>query len=350
MACTLSFEPRAVRLEGTKADGVDVFRQVAWLLDYLTVNPDVMVQGDVDGLFVSLQNLVREWKDATVSDRKIVADSVFRIVRKLLCHHWNTYYSRWLFNMFTNTLSRLGCADTDTDVVLMMERLTAQSDPLDEWINSFYDGHLSDEVEAVVSGKKADVKPLQRSGRKKNNPNELTSSFSYRPDVDNRAQRLQAFYQALDRHFIMHADQQVFINIFMGVETNDYLVWTGDIIELKYLINTLQKAQLITVKGKGGIWQVVCARFKVRIKKKEVIDDSMTNDSYEIIDLSPDQFNKSGKLPTKHEKLDRVVRLLVKETDFNRELQEYLDSENERNDINDREDALANDLSTDLHF
>ena len=340
-ACKACFSARAVSLHDTMTDCADLFFLVAKTLDDFLSCTYAVNQLDVNNSFHLLQNTLRERGLTSPDDRKVIADSVFRIVRILLCHHWDTYNSDLLYDMFTNTLTNQGVTDDDIDVRQMNEYLDMYLGQLDEWINNAYNYHLYDEVNAVLSSRQAEIKPMVPRGRKKRNPSEIMTSFNYNPSANYRLQRLQAFYKALDRRFIMYIDQQKFIDMFMGVETNDTMVWIGDIIELKYLIAKLLAEGLITYK-EGGHWQVVCARFKIKISKKGGVDDSMTNDSYEIVDLKPSQFDKSGTLPDHHERLDRIVRMLKDDIDLEQALNDFIDSETEHDDVKDKADALAN--------
>lgn len=79
------------------------------------------------------------------------------------------------------------------------------------------------------------------------------------------------------------------------------------------------------------------------MKKKEVIDDSMTNDSFIIESLTPNQFSKDGKKLDNHDELDRIIRILNPKYNITESIHEIMD-EYEHSKVEDYRDALANDM------
>lgn len=344
VVCDQAFLARAGRLEGVKADAEDIFCEVACLLDFLNDYPEFLSdQKDMEKHFSYLKKKYREWENATVEDREIIADTAFRIVRCLMCHRWGLCYSEELFDLMGNALRN---KSRQTDIGEFEEVLLDYSHELDEWINRGYDGHLSDEIEEVAAGKTKKQKP--KSGRKAVDPKNITASFSYLPKESYRNQRLQAFCHCLKRVFIDEkVDDRVFVDIFSGTSTTQKVVWIRDIRELHYLIDKMEELELLTWDKKYGKWQMVCARFNIRIKKKEAIDDSMTNDSYVIETLTPEQFSKDSGVPDSHDELDRIIRIINPEYNITESIQEILDeidSKDNHDEIEDYRDALANDL------
>lgn len=344
VACDNVFNARAARLQGVKADGEDVFREVAALLDFLKEAPERSLrQQDVNELYTRVVNDVRDWEQSTPRDREIIADTVFRIVRKLMCHYWPLWHSEQVFRMMGVTLEHEARKLDSEDVQELDDRLSEFSVTLDAWVNQDYEGQLSDEIKEVVEGK---VIPLKKkSGRKAVDPKNITASFNYLPRQSDKAQRLQAFFESLKRGFIdTKTDMRTFINLFTGASMTDYIVWTRSVRELHYMIDSLVDKKWISVPGYGK-WQVVCARFRIRTKKKETIDDSMTDDSYVVEPLSPTQFSKDSGVPKTHEELDKALRILDPETDYTEALQDFIDEqERERSDIEDYKDVLAHGL------
>lgn len=151
-ACCSAFGERAAKLEEIKASYEDVFRLVAWILDCLSNRNEPLTQRNVDDLWNEILMQVREWQDSTLNDRKVIADTVFRIVRKLLCHHWDTYYCDVLYNMFCVTINRESANGDKEEQRRFQERLSEHSEEISDWINNHYQGHLSEEVENVVKG------------------------------------------------------------------------------------------------------------------------------------------------------------------------------------------------------
>lgn len=349
--CNYVFGERAAKLEGVKADYEDIFRQVAWVLDFLTIDIEPIIQRDVDDLWTGILMQVREWPYATVNDRKIIADTVFRIVRKLLCHHWDTYYSDWLYQMFNDTIERESTAGDREEMQRFQMRLSEYSEQLSDWINNAYDGHLYDEVEAVIKGQIADIKVKKRSGRKSIAPDDIMASFSYLPRIDYRIERLQAFFDCLNKVFI-DCDKKVFVDLFQGKSTTEKILWIRGIKELQYMINKLSntKPKWISWPQNYTKWQMTCARFNIRVKQKEV-DGNDKKDYYEIRNLKLTQFNKLSKALKSHDELDRIMKILNPQTDYGLALEDYLnykEAQGEHDEIEDISDALANGLNTDI--
>lgn len=341
--CNDVFTTRAGRLDEVKAEPEDVFRLVAHLMDDVFNNANMLNQQDTNRMFDDMVKGIRDWKGATVSDRKMIVDTVFRIVRKLLCHHWDTYYCNKVYDLFTKTLESKGAKDSE-ETKEFQAALMVFSEELDEWVNNLYSGHLSDEVETVVSDNQTE-KTKQRSGRKKIDPKNIMASFSYLPDVPYREQRLQVFFGCLNSVFLI-ADKKDFIDIFKGTTTTKKIVWIRSIKELKYLMSKLS-AKWVTWSGSYTLGQMLCARFQIRVKKKETIDDSMTNDSYVNEDLKPTQFSKGGKLPEQHDELDKIISVLNPNIGISDSLEDYINfinSQGENPELKDYREALENNL------
>lgn len=351
--CLNVFGERAAKLEGVKADYEDIFRQVVWVLYFITIDIEPITQRDVDDLWTGILMQVREWPNATVNDHKMIADTVFRIVRKLLCHHWDTYNSDVIYDMFNNTIERESADGDMEEIQRFQKRLSEHSEQLNDWINNVYDVHLYDEVEAVIKGQKAEIKVKKRSGRKSIDPNDIMASFSYLPRVEYRIERLQAFFDCLNNVFI-DCDKKVFVDLFLGKSTIDKILWIRDIKELQYLINKLSNTtpEWISWPKSYAKWQMTCARFQIRVKRKKV-DVNEKKDCYEIKDLKLTQFDNGSKILKSHDELDRILKILDPKTQYGLALEDYLNYKEalgEHNEIEDTVDALANGLNTDIHL
>lgn len=341
---------RAGKLDGNKVKAEDVFRLVAGMLDLLFSGSKVeaWTQQDIDDLWYEQTQMLLDWPDTSVNDRQRIVDTEFRIVRKLLCHHWDTYYSEWLYSLLSTIIDREGKDGSLEEQQRIQKRLSDFSDSLSDWINNGYNGLLSIEIEAVVKGQTAEVRPLKpRSGRKAKDLKCIVETFDYLPRLDDRGQRLQAFYQGLKGRFIdIKTPQKDFIDLFQNTTTTHKVVWIQEIIKLKYLI--LQIEKYITCPNGFTIWQIVCAHFQIRTRQKNTVDNK-TDDSYVNEAIQPKQFTKGGKMPKEVDDLDRIIRILDPKTNYNEALQDYLDAQLEHDDIKDTEDALANGLNTDIH-
>ena len=149
------FTKRAAYLEGLDIGVEEVFLAVARLLDKL-FNTEVSQQ-DVDKLWTELFNDIRKIKiDATKHDKQQVTHTIFAIVRKLMCHHWKSYYCDTLYNMLGVTIKREMRNSDNDELAQFKEGLFEHSEALSEWINNVYEGNLGAEIETLLKGKKND--------------------------------------------------------------------------------------------------------------------------------------------------------------------------------------------------
>lgn len=160
--CSVIFTLRAGKLDGNKVKAEDVFRLVAGLLDRLFSDSKVEVwtQQDIDDLWYEQLQMLLDWPDTSANDRQRIVDTEFRIVRKLICHHWDTYYSEWLYILFSTIIDRESKDGSLEEQQRIQKRLSDFSDSLNDWINNGYNGHLSEEIEAVVKGQTAKARKL----------------------------------------------------------------------------------------------------------------------------------------------------------------------------------------------
>lgn len=348
MACDVVFMPRAAHLNGVVVESEQVFCAVGDLLDNLyRVGSDV-TQQFVDNLWPKLFLDVRQLKpDASENDKLKITHTVFSIVRKLLCHRWEPVFSDTIFDMLTKTIEKETRKGEDDEEKQFLDQLLEFSDDMDEWINHVYDGHLTDEIEVVIKGQASDTNVLKPGrGRKAKDTKDIVETFNYDYYKNDRVIRLQLFYEALKLKYIMNdTDQKGFIDLFQNTTTTFKVVWIKEIVALKYLINKIQHF----VKPPKGFtkWDITCAHFQIRIRKNDTVDNKKGY-SYIFTDLERTQFGKGKKQPKKIDDLDKIISILDPKTDYGRAYQEYLDAKEEHDEIKDREDALANGLSTDI--
>ena len=354
MACTDVFAPRSGHLNGADIEAEDIFYDVAVLVDTLFATKDNS-QKYVDRLWSELLKDFRQtYSNPTENDKLLMTHTVFTIVRKLCCHHWSTKFRDHFFDTLGNTIERelhhISVKDK-MEYQQFEQNLTEFSDGLDEWINSYdaSEGFLSEQIKETAMG--GNNKTKLPSGRKAVNVSEIVNSFSYLPNIADRSARLQAFYGGLrGRYIAPQTDQKTFVNLFQGMTTTEKIVWVGEIKELHYFFDKLEKMKVLTWPAEYSKWQMVCARFQRKVKHK-VKNDGMTDDSYVIEDLNTRQFTSGGKIPTNYEGLDAILRILSPQTRYKDVLQDYLDSSgNDQYDISDYRDALANGLNTDVHL
>lgn len=182
-------------------------------------------------------------------------------------------------------------------------------------------------------------------GRKKIDLKTITSSFNYLPNVVYRENRLQVFYNSLNQEFI-NADMKTFIDMFRNTTMKDTVVWKKSIKELKYLINQLVIKGWINWDDSYTKWQITCARFQIMVKESKKVDEGMAGDTYVIKYLNIRQFTNGGKALKKHDKLDKIIKILDPKINITKLLDEFVPDVPD--EIKDSKDALANGLNTDI--
>lgn len=152
------FYTRKGKLDGALVKEEDIFTESAWLLDLLWSMPDI-TQHQIDLLWDKLFNDCREWQaDMSDHDKRMVAGTVFHIVRAALAQHYDSHYYETICGMLNCTLEReLKGLDVEEQKVFL-QRLVEQSPALSEWINSHdeADKWLSDEIADAIADEAGD--------------------------------------------------------------------------------------------------------------------------------------------------------------------------------------------------
>ena len=354
LTCQQVWPERQEVIVSVTACPVDIFCEAAWLMDELIdADDDIDIMSMVHGLWTKVVSDISSWNSNGVSlpDRYLIVSTIFRIVATSLSLHWQAHYCDILRDALLMVIDEKRPEPANLHEHQQQEKqqqdlfaaIIPCSTILNEWVNEYIDNPnywLTDEIDNVLNpprniktgkteSRKADKKPIIRK-RMTWKGNEITHSFSYvakSMPTEEKNKRLSTAFNLLNRKYISHTEMTTFINIFSGVETSEYIVWRGYIVELQYFIESLIVKGLITWRRPApGKWQIVCARF--RLEHDVVEEDAETNlkQPSKIIDtLEPSQFNKIPKANKlkKHEILDKIISILVEESDsmkINREL------------------------------
>lgn len=333
--CDQVFKTRAAMLHNLKAQPEDLFRAVAQMHDRLFDKKEKprISQQYIDDWWNDMAVQLRDDTEAPVADRQLFADTVFRLVRRLCCYHWDVFYTHTIYDWLSDTLKRKSNDIGKDEQEAFERRLLEFSQPLDDWVNQTYHAPLAPEIESAIKGNlAAHGLPQKRSGRKPVGKDNITASFNYLPNIENRAVRLQAFFECLKGSYIDgKTDMQIFIDMFSNKSTKDKLIWVSTVRELKYLLKSLKDKKFVTVQQGYTIWQVASARFQVRVKVNTLTDDGRENYSYDIKKLEPRDFTKDSNKNI-YPKLDSIIKLLAPKTDLKNAIQDILDNTNEAND------------------
>lgn len=215
----------------------DIFYESARLLDFLFVNPDI-TQRQVDSLWHKLLIDIRKWKaDASEHDKRMVAGTVFQIVRAALAQHTESCYCEYICDLLNQTTEReLGECDKNEQSDFN-QRLIEQSPILCEWINQYDDTDewLSDQIADVIdtSGEKElGAKSKTKTTRGKKSKPEKQHGVEYPVFAKGQGvtdDHIKALYRFLTTRGWISTQTSVadFQRLFSGVSNDCEIIWTG---------------------------------------------------------------------------------------------------------------------------
>lgn len=217
------------QLNGLQITHFDVFCESARLLDYLMCNRDIS-QHEMDSLWTIQLNDIRKWKtDVTDHDKRMVAGTVFMVVRASLTQRFESCYSETICNLLTNTLERKLEDCNEKEQAEFLELLREQSPVLCEWINSYdeIDEWLSDRIANTLRAKKVDKDDFNPSGKTFKKTALLTDTL-----IDIIGQRLTQANK-------LKASPDDWRKLFSGIDQQFTITWSGKEGELRDLFKML---------------------------------------------------------------------------------------------------------------
>lgn len=239
------------RLNGLQATQYDVFYKSARLLDFLLYKPEIS-QHQVDSLWNLLFIDIMKWgTNVTDHDKRMVAGTVFQVVRATLTQYYDSRYSETICDLLNQTLEHElnGCDEREQDEFL--QRLRDQSPELSEWINSFdeHDEWLSDQIAATIASKsgKADADEFKPIGKTFSKTSLLTDKL-----IDIICQRLTIENK-------LNATPDDFRKLFSGIDQKFTMIWKGSGGELRDLFKMLTEEGYATPKR--GYQQILKSHF-----------------------------------------------------------------------------------------
>ena len=352
-ACRKVWPGRQDEITSVMARSEDIFCESAWLMDELIdTEEDIDAISLAHGLWSNVVFDIGQWSNGvTLADRYLIISTIFRLVALSFSLHWHSRYSSVLREALLSVVDEKRPSPKDLPDHQLHERQQEElfeaiipcSEMLSDWVNEYIDNStlwLTEEIDMVLNPSnkikplkpesgKADKKPINRQ-RTTWKGKVIMHSFCYTTKsmpAEEKNKRLSVAFQLLNKKYISHTTMTTFINIFSGVETSEYIVWKGFIVELQYFIETLITKGLITWNRPApGKWQIVCARFRIEHDVKEEDVETSSEQYSKIIDsLEPSQFNKIPKANKlkKHHILDKIISILEEASDamkINREL------------------------------
>ena len=273
-ACTAVFRKRRAHLNGLEIQVEDVFCATALLLDTLYNTEEELTQESIDTLWDDLCNNIRDAKfDASEHDKRQVVHTIFAIVRKALCHHWETYLRETLFDMLGVTIDNEMEEADKKEMDRFISQLIDKSESLKDWVNIEYDGNLSDQIEAcLVKAKPAKPKSPAKQQKKKPSapPKGKHKAFPFiSKDVADAYRMAQVAdlcaymnkAKADGGPMLTNADQRAFIKNFTTGNTTATILWLGSKRELHFIVSEWKKRKYITFDSDDDIWVITSGVF-----------------------------------------------------------------------------------------
>lgn len=229
------------RLDGLQVSPEDVFCESARLLDFLLSKPDIS-QHQVDSLWNLMLLDIRKWKpNATDRDKRMVANTVFHVVRALLTQYYDTHFSETVCDLLENTIEHewigFDKQEDKDEYSEFSNRLVEQSPKLNEWINQYDDTDewLSDQIADVIdtSGEKElGAKSKTKTTRGKKSKPEKQHGVEYPVFAKGQGvtdDHIKALYRFLTTRGWISTQTSVadFQRLFSGVSNDCEIIWTG---------------------------------------------------------------------------------------------------------------------------
>lgn len=338
-------------LKSLAAQAEDVFREVAYLTDFLLCNPDI-TQRKVDGLWEKLVNDIRLWEhNVPDEDKMLVAGTVFCIVRDLLGHYWKHRYCEDIYDMLCNTLDSKHKISDEKEETEFLAHLTECSEQLSEWINGYDDEGewLSEEIEKCLRKRKPERKPaaasstkdysrysfeLKPKGRAKEQVEKLLEwlhdeLIKKKYIIDYKITEDDDYLKTLD---MKERNKLVFNAVFSGQDTDYHIVWIGDKVALRYFILQLIDRKALSWKKGPGKWQIT--RNRIWYGQKENVENDATGreyTKYKIVPFGKDDFDKGNK-PTDTAALDSILDVIAPPVPKKKDIKEEIDDDFRENE------------------
>lgn len=272
-ACATVFPRRAAHLNGLDIMEEDIFCAAAELLDVLYNAEVPPSQPSIDKLWIEIYRDIRKPQPAaSEDDKRQVAHTVFAIVRKVLCHHWETRLCETLFERLGHTIDKEVKAVDAEEMEQFMSQLIRETNSLQEWVNNVYDGALGKEIDACLSKAKPTKPKSPAKSKEKPSapPKGKHKAFPFISKVGTDSYRMAqvadlcAFMnktRADGGPMLTKADQRAFINNFTTGNTSATILWLGTKRQLHFIVSEWKRRKYITFDSDDDIWVITSGVF-----------------------------------------------------------------------------------------
>lgn len=203
-------------------------------------SPDVG-QRQVNSLWNLLLINIAKWgTNVTDHDKRMVAGTVFMVVRATLTQYYDSRFSERVSEMLNHTLQHESGRGDDRESEDFLGRLAEETPCLCEWINSYdeQEAWLSDQIAETISqkGREADQDDFIPSGETFSKTALLTDRL-----IDIMGQRLSQANK-------LDASPNDFRKLFSGIEQQFTITWKGKEGELRDLFKMLTDGGYVNPK------------------------------------------------------------------------------------------------------
>lgn len=210
---------------------VDVFLESARLLDFLLCTPEIS-QHQVDSLWNMMYIDIMKWgTNVTDHNKRMVAGTVFHVVRATLAQYYDGYYSETVCDLLNHTIEREMEGCDDDEQTRFQQQLIEQSPQLCEWINGYDEAEewLSDQIAGTI---------VDRSGKGvKDGFKPSGETFTKTALLTDRL--IDIIGQRLTQANKLDASPDDFRKLFSGTYQQFTMTWSGTGGELRDLFRML---------------------------------------------------------------------------------------------------------------
>lgn len=260
----------------------DIFCEVSWLMDRLIdADKSIDTMSFVQGLWSKVVLDISSWNSNGVSlpDRYLIVSTVFRIVAYSFSLHWQSHYCDTIREALLMVIDGKLPKPANLHEREQMERLQQElleaiipcSAIINEWVNEYIDNPdywLTEEIDVALNPPKNTKKTKTiklNTNRKEFNADTFRETFNYLPDdmkPEERDIRLKMAYKRICGTLISRdTHYDTFEALLSGIPLDVKIVWIGTNSQLRKLFSLLVKKNSIVNKPKGGLNQILTARF-----------------------------------------------------------------------------------------
>ena len=299
MTCRYAFKRNEAQMPVLRFATEEVFAEAAEVIDNVIIERED-IEDYLQLLWDELITKIRRWEpQAQKAELNMAVSAILYAVAEAVSSVRMQYYDNLTAAFLW--MIKINTAISAIEHNRVLDDIAHYQNEMEEWMLDYLDvkSFLSDEIAALNLSKKT----TQKGGNTLHDTETITDTFMIncdeRQDILNV--RLQLVYRGLKNYQFISANtgQDIILHMFQGEPIDTKIEWTKGIGELKYLFETLLDKEYIKKAGSAGHWQMVCAHFKLMVKKK---DGSV---AYKT--LTPEQFKNGHSKQTKE--LDNIISL-----------------------------------------